>query len=84
VGSPKSLLEAMSGDDDVFTGIAPDNSSWYLRFYLYWDDDGFNLLGRFDVTLSQTLVDHCKEGVGRLGVEMVSQDSEAYYRSIIL
>jgi hypothetical protein len=42
----------MSGDEDVFIGVAPGDGTWYLRFYLAGDDEGFDLLGRFDITLA--------------------------------
>jgi hypothetical protein len=84
VRSPRSLLEAMPGDEDVFIGIAPEDDGWYQRFYLSWDDDGFNLLGRFDVTLPRALAGRYKDEVGELELELVSQDSEVYYGSIIL
>jgi hypothetical protein len=84
VRSPRALLEAMPGDEDVFIGLAPEDSSWYLRVCLSWDDNGFNLLGRFDITLPRGLAERYKEEVGGPGLEMVSRDAEAYYRSIIL
>lgn len=51
VESPQSLLNAMQGDDRVFVGIAPADATWYLRFYADWDEQGSELIGRFDITL---------------------------------
>jgi hypothetical protein len=45
VKSPQSSLEAMPGDLDVFVGIGPENNTWYLRFYLAWDEEGHELSG---------------------------------------
>jgi hypothetical protein len=63
VGSPKELLRASSDDDRVFVGFAPDDNSWYLRFRLEWDDEGFNLVGRFDLTLPKEAVANFRTGV---------------------
>lgn len=84
VNSPKSLLEAMTGDFNVFIGIAPENNSWYLRFYLEWDEEDANLVGRFDITLPQSLAEQYKnEVLLPLNLKMQEQDSESYYQSVI-
>ena len=73
----------MPGDEDVFIGVAPHDVSWYLRFYLAWDDEGFNLLGRFDVTVPQALAEgYMSEVVEGLSVGVKRQDARAYYKSI--
>lgn len=85
INSPKALLEAMSGDFNVFVGIAPENNSWYLRFYLDWDDDEENLVGRFDVTFPNQLAEEFKKDIlSQFNFEIEKQDAEKYYRSIIL
>lgn len=81
VSSPRSLLAAMPGDECVFIGIAPDSHVWYLRFYLSWDDEGFDLSGRFDITLPTHLAPTFRERM--LGVvELKQQDAEAYYSTL--
>jgi hypothetical protein len=83
INSPRSLLEAMPGDDDVFIGVAPDDGSWYLRFYLAWNDEGLDLLGRFDITVPQALAErYTKEVVEGLNIGMERQEAQAYYKSI--
>jgi hypothetical protein len=83
VNSPKSLLESMPGDFDVSIGLAPENQSWYLRFYLDWDEDDNNLVGRFDVTFSSEIAKNFKaEVLSKFDFEMVEQDSESYYQTI--
>src|SRR5437870_3785842 len=44
VGCPRNLLSSMTGDDNIFIGFAPSDSSWYLRFRLAWDEDGLELV----------------------------------------
>ena len=63
VHSPKSILEAMPGDFEVFVGIAPENNIWYLRFYLDWDENEENLVGRFDITFSNELAENFEREV---------------------
>jgi hypothetical protein len=85
IHSPKALLESMTGDFNVFIGIAPENNSWYLRFYLEWNEDDENLVGRFDVSFPKELAEKFKEGVlSQFNLEIKVQDAEQYYQSIIL
>ena len=85
IRSPQSLLEAMPGDDEVFVGVASDDGDWYLRFYLFWDDDGYRLLGRFDLTLPARLqLDYQEEVIQKLNLEMKATESAVYYESIIV
>jgi hypothetical protein len=84
VNSPKSLLEAMQGDFNVFNGIAPKDNSWYLRFYLEWDEEDANLVGRFDITLPHSLAEqYKKEILLPLNLKMQEQESESYYQSVM-
>jgi hypothetical protein len=84
VNSPKSLLEAMQGDFNVFNGIAPKDNSWYLRFYLEWDESDSNLVGRFDITFSKSLAEQYKnEVLSSLNLNMQERESENYYQSIL-
>ena len=85
IGSPRALLEAMPGEDYVFVGVAPDDDKWYLRFYLFWDEEGFKLFGRYDVTLPYSLqAEYQNEVVQKLTFAMAETESSAYYKSIIV
>ena len=63
VGSPRSIYERMPGDEYVHIGISPVDNSWYLRFYAAWDDDGMQLEGRFDLTLTDELAERFRQEV---------------------
>lgn len=83
VNSSNSLWEAMSGDFNVFTGIAPENYSWYLRFYLDWDNGDENLIGRFDITFPREISDKFRrEVLNNFDLKIAEQDAEKYYQSI--
>lgn len=85
VNSPKSLLESMPGDFDVFIGVASANHSWYLRFYLDWDENDEKLIGRFDITFpNEIAIRYKREVLSNFAVEIEEQDAEKYYQSIIL
>lgn len=84
VKSPQALLEAMPGDLDVFVGVAPEDEAWYLRFYISWDEEGYELLGRFDFTLRPDLETRFRDESTRMDVKLLEQDSEKYFRSTIL
>ena len=47
IGTPRSLLQSMPGDERVFVGIGSADRSWYLRFFAGWDDEGETLLGEY-------------------------------------
>ena len=81
--SPRTLLYAMTEDDDVFIGIAPRDNTWYLRFYLNWDDEGFNLIGRFDITLPLQLSTRFRDEVMKTcPAQLSEQPSQTYYASL--
>ncbi len=82
VESPRNLMYAQM-DGNVFVGIAPHDNSWYLRFQTDWDDDGFKLVGRFDITLPPETVDRFRNEVPNdLPVNLKEQDADVYFRSI--
>jgi hypothetical protein len=66
VESPRALLQAMPGDENVFVGVAPLDGRWYLRMYLAWDDSGYTLAGRCDITVPESMA-------GRFRSEVVAQ-----------
>ena len=80
VGTPRSLLEAMPGEDLVFVGISNNERSWYLRFFVDWDDEGERLLGGFSVTINSSLVDGFQfKLVPVLECPTQREGSEAYF-----
>lgn len=84
IASSKSLVEAMPRDEDVFIGIAPEDTMWYLRFYFTWNDEGTELQGRFDVTLPESWVENFnKDVVEKIGTKLVKEGSQKYYASIL-
>jgi len=85
IRSPRDLLRAMPGDEDVFIGVAPASGQWYLRFYLAWDDDGFKQMGQFDVTVPSPLAaSFRKEVVKELKIPLTEEDADKYYAAIRL
>ena len=83
VGSPRELLWASSDDEGVFLGIAPDDNSWYLRFRVGWDEEGFNLVGRFDFTLPTEMAETFRrEVLADIPAALEEQDADAYFGPI--
>lgn len=83
VKSPRDLFAATPGDEDVFVGVSPEVRSWYLRFRVSWDDNGFELSGRFDITVPHTLAERFRtEVLGRARTGIREQDADSYFRSI--
>lgn len=83
VESPKALLSHMSDDDNVFIGIAPNDNSWYLRFYLCWDEEELNLIGRFDITLPESLVERFRKEMTEVhAIALKEEYADIYYKSI--
>jgi hypothetical protein len=55
----------------------------YLRFYVDWNDDETDLIGRFDVTIPHDIVRRFRDEVVEISVlEMQEMPSEEYYQSI--
>ena len=83
VGTPRSVLESMSGDEDVFVGILDTNRSFYLRFYLTWSDDDSSLVGRFDITFVDSVALRFKDKVlAALEINLREADATEYYKAI--
>ena len=84
VNSPRNLLASTPGDEYVFVGIAPEDSSWYLRFRVEWDDEGFDLSGRCAVILPAPLEEKFKrEVLPNLAAKAEEKDSKIYYLEIV-
>jgi hypothetical protein len=82
VKSPQSLLYAMPGDEYVRVGVAPQSNAWYLRFYLSWDNSGFELLGDFDLTVPVAQVEGFRKQMAALKLLLHEQDATQYYKEI--
>ncbi len=75
----------MQGDEYVHVGIAPPDTSWYLRFYETWDDEGQEMIGRFDFTLSVEMANLFRESVvPELDFSVIEQAADEYYKKIIV
>ncbi|QDT29208.1 hypothetical protein Enr10x_45570 [Gimesia panareensis] len=85
VQNPRSLIEAMPGDELVYIGIAPPDALWYLRFYSSWDDEGLELTGLFDLTLPADMAVQFRDSViPELECTILEQDALEYFKEIIL
>lgn len=74
----------MSGDFNVFVGIYSEELSIYVRFYVEWNDDETQLVGRIDVTVPVNLVDLFREEIVSVSkTNFKEMDSYKYYKSII-
>jgi len=51
VGTPRALIESMTGDHRVFIAFSPPDRDWYLRFFADWDDDDANMVGEYSIAL---------------------------------
>lgn len=83
ISSPQHLLESTPADAYVFVGVASDDSSWYFRYRVEWDDEGFNLLGSCVITLPQSLAEKFRNEVSeKLDIKVKEEDSETYYQEV--
>lgn len=83
IDSSRALLEAMPGENNVFVGIAPQSNNWYLRFYLEWDEEGHNLIGRFDITLPSNLAEHFRKALFTSNLLLVEEDATVFYQHLL-
>ena len=83
IGSPRDLLRTSSDDEGVFVGVAPSDDVWYLRFRCVWDDDGFNVIGKFDFTLPKAMIESFRTEVLReLTITLEEKDEASYFAEI--
>ena len=83
VNSPQNLLASTPADAYVFVGVAPDDSSWYLRFRAEWDDAGFNLIGGCAIILPISLEERFRnEVLLNLDTKAEEKDAAVYYRDL--
>lgn len=77
------MLRICSDDEGVFIGVTPSDNAWYLRFRCGWDDQGFNIIGKFDFTLPETLVELFRiEVLPELTIKLEAQDETSYFAQI--
>lgn len=83
VGTPRSLIENMTGDHRVFIALSPQDRTWYLRFFADWDDDDANLVGEYSISLAQPLVTaFCSEVLARLKCTPAREAVLPYFQRI--
>ncbi len=84
VRSPKSLLESMTDEFNVFVGIYSKELAIYLRIYVEWNDDETEIIGRFDVTFPVNFAGKFRDEITSVSsIEMTEMNSDDYYKSII-
>ncbi|MFK7778923.1 MAG: hypothetical protein QM501_12525 [Gimesia sp.] len=85
IQTPRALMNSMQGDEYVYVGIAPPDNSWYLRFYINWDDTDEELEGYFDITLREDdAILFRKSVVAEFDFLLLEQTAADYYKSIIV
>jgi len=83
LASPRTLLEAMSDDDSVFTGFGPEDESWYLRYRADWDCRDRELVAAYAIALVQPLSEQFRtEVVPSLSSFGQEQTADQYFRRI--
>jgi hypothetical protein len=85
VETPRAVFEATPGDDEVFVGVAPEQSGWYLRFRAEWDAEGRSIVGGLGITVPSDLAAAFKSEVKSLFERhLVEEASESYYRTVMV
>lgn len=83
VETPRAIFEATPDEHEVFVGVAPEDTRWYLRFRAEWDGNGQSIVGKFAITVPSELA-------ARFGAEvssehpLVEEPSESYYKRVIV
>lgn len=60
-GSVKNLFEWVPNDDEVFAGVAPEDSGWYLRYRIEWDDEEMDLIGRCQFIAPESMIERFRD-----------------------
>ena len=82
VGTPRSLLEVMTGDDRVFVAVAPVDRSWYLRFLADWDANDESLVGEYSITVNEELLALFEGVVPKLSCPIEREQAPSYFARI--
>ncbi len=83
VGTPRALIESMTGDHRVFIALSPNDRNWYLRFFAEWDDDDTNMIGEYSITLGDQLTDKfCADVLPKLQCQTTREEVLPYFRRI--
>ena len=83
IETPRAIFEATPDEHEVFVGVAPEDTRWYLRFRAEWGADDQSIIGWFAITVPSELA-------ARLRVEMASEHrlaeeaAESYYKRIMV
>lgn len=81
LSTPRTLLESTPDEHAVFVGIAPEDSRWYMRYRIDWNDEETGLTGRFAVILNPM------DAVAFRKIESISSlaelASDIYYSKVI-
>ncbi len=84
IETPRAAFEATPDDHEVFVGIAPEDSSWYLRFRAEWDADDQSIVGGFAITVPCDLAAAFRaEVASSFEHQLVEEASESYYRRVM-
>jgi hypothetical protein len=79
VGTPRSLLEAMPGDDRVFVGVGATDRSWYLRFLVDWHENDELILGEYSITLDESLSRHFQAALPEMECPIQQEDAASFF-----
>ncbi len=81
--SPRKLLESMSDDHLVFTGLGNEDESWYLRYRADWDCDDETLVAAYAIALVQPLAARFREEtIPKLSCFRDELSSDRYFERI--
>jgi hypothetical protein len=85
VETPRAIFQATPDDHDVFVGVAPEGTGWYLRFRAEWDSDDQSIVGSFAVTVpSERAPAFTTEVVALSQLRLVEEAAERYYERVIV
>ena len=85
VETPRAIFEATPDGHEVFVGVAPEQSGWYLRFRAEWDADGQGIVGGFGITVPSDLAAAFRKDIASsFEHQLVEEPSESYYRSVMV
>ena len=84
LSSNRSLYEAMPDDFDVRIGISNKEKSWYLRYYIDWDEDDSFLEGNFHFSVPKELEQDCTKNIfDCCNIEIEKENSDNIWSELI-
>jgi hypothetical protein len=83
VETPRAIFEATPDDNEVFVGVAPEDTRWYLRFRAEWDGHDRSIIGALAITVPSELAAGFRTEIASKH-RLAEEAAESYYKRVMV